>query len=423
MDHPGPDVPARLGVDLRRGHVLRHVEDHLQPLRLLAGEGVAAARHREVPPARAVEVLPDHLVHIYVVRDQGHRVPLVDDVLVELVLGALLRQVGDHGGDLQGQIHPGPPLAEGLVRAEIAQVVDGGPPVKAVAPLRQVQGHVPAGHAVQGHPLLGPAAQSHAVQHNGPRAEVPPAGDGAEAALIRLKGLCALIGEDHGVSLRLNGGKGPLLSAGAEGPPAQGRVGQPLGGLRRGEAPLLPQLHLHLTGARQGQHVLLPHEEAVALEILSPHVRKEGLGALQVQLLDHLAAGVHIVGLPQLGGGGLDGPHRLIDHVLPLLIGGEHLGPPGDGHRLLHRVVGGELEQAGGGLRVGHLKAGEVEELRAQLLGHRVHPVHRLVKHLPEQLRQGGARVVLRPLVPPLRGVGPGVGGHLGHDLLPAPGV
>ena len=58
-----------------------------------------------------------------------------------------------------------------------------------------------------------------------------------------------------------------------------------------------------------------------------------------------------------------------------------------------------------------------------QFAGDRVEPVHCLIEHLPKELRQGGAGIVLRPLIVPLGGVGPGVVGQLGHDGCPIPGV
>ena len=208
-----------------------------------------------------------------------------------------------------------------------------------------------------------------------------------------------------------------------EGPAGQRRVREPLGGLRPRQPPLQAQLRLHLEGTGQGEHVALADGKPVALEVLPLDGGEEGLWPVQVQPLDHLRPGVHIEEAGEPGRGGLDAPPGLVDDVLPLLVLGEELGALGHRHRRLHRVVGGELEQAGGGHRVWHLKAGEVEKLGVQLPGHRVHPVHRLIEEVPKQLRQGGAGVVLRPLIPPLRGVGAGVGGHLGHNRLSVPGV
>ena len=58
-----------------------------------------------------------------------------------------------------------------------------------------------------------------------------------------------------------------------------------------------------------------------------------------------------------------------------------------------------------------------------QLAGDGIEAVHRLVEHLPKKLRQGGAGVILGTLIAPLRGVGSGQRGQLGHDGRPISGV
>ena len=161
----------------------------------------------------------------------------------------------------------------------------------------------------------------------------------------------------------------------------------------------------------------------MALEVFPLPGLEKGLRPLRVQALDDLSPGVHIEDILELGRGGLDLAGRLIDDVLPLLVLGKDLGALGDGDRRLHGVAGRELEEPGGRHRVGHLEAGEVQKFRVELSGDGVHPVHGLIEHLPKELGQGGAGVVLRPLIPPFRGVLPGMGGQLLHQVGPAPGV
>ena len=359
MGHPGPDVPARLGVDLGGGEVGGDLEGDLQRPLLLAGEGVPVAGHRQGAPAQAVIVLPGHLGDVDVVGHHRHGVPLVDDALGELVLG--LQPVGavDDGGHVQPQGHLGAPLAEDLVGAEVAQAVGGGAAAEAVAPLGQLQGDVPVGRAVHVPPALGPAAQANAVEHQLAAAQAAGAGDGVVALLVRGEGPVPLIGEEEGVPLGPDGGEGLLPLVGGEGPAGQGGVGQVGCGLGGGEAALLPQLHLHLAGTGQGEGVVLAQGEAVPLEVLTLHGAEEGHGPFQVHLLDHLGSGVGVEEGLEPGGGGLDAPPGLVDDVLTILVLGEELGALGHRHRRLHRVVGGELEQTGGAHRVGHAEAGE----------------------------------------------------------------
>ncbi|MPN29108.1 hypothetical protein SDC9_176559 [bioreactor metagenome] len=161
----------------------------------------------------------------------------------------------------------------------------------------------------------------------------------------------------------------------------------------------------------------------MALKIFTVSGCKQSLRARQVQLLNHALAGIGVKEALQLGGRGLNSPFRLVDDILANFVRGEHLGAGGDGDRPFHRIVRVELYQARRRNRVRHLHTGKLQKFQIQLSRNGVEPVHRLIKHLPEQSGNRRARIVRRSLVAPLGRILSGVGGHLHHDVLKPSGV
>ena len=293
-----------------------------------------------------------------IIGHNGHRVPLVDDALIELVMGRLVGQIVDNGNDVQAKQRPGAPLAENPIGAEIAQPVVGRPPTKAIAPLLQVQGHISKRNRIQRQRSHGSASQAHPVQHRPPVPRVPGKAHGIVSVLQGRKSLLSLPGEDDPVSFRLHRGKGALSTLGWEGPMSHRGVGQPGRRLSGGKGALLPQLHLHHTGTGKGQHIVLAQGKAVALEVLPPRGAEKGLGLVGGAPLDHLLPRVHVKQVLKLRRRGFNPPGRFIHDVFPILVLGEHLGTLGNGDGGIYGIMGGKLEQSGGRHRVGHLKAG-----------------------------------------------------------------
>ena len=153
----------------------------------------------------------------------------------------------------------------------------------------------------------------------------------------------------------------------------------------------------------------------MALKVFAVSGSKQSLRVRQVQLLNHTLAGIGVKEAFQFGGRGLNSPLRLVDDIFANLVHGEHLGAGGDGNRPFHRIVRVELYQARRRDRVRRLHADKLQKLQIQLLRNGVEPVHRLIKHLPEQPCNRRTRIVRRFLVAPLGRILPGVGGHLRH--------
>ena len=167
VHHPGPDIVAGFRIDRGGRHILRHRKQHQQRPCLLTGEGVLVAAHRQLGPAGAVVILPHHLLYEHIVRQDAHRIVLIDDPLVEFVLGLIPHGGIDHRHDIQPQVHPGAPLAEYPVGADVEHLIGGGPPAKAIAARFQGDGDIVVGGSVRSHALGDHAPQGDAAELDG----------------------------------------------------------------------------------------------------------------------------------------------------------------------------------------------------------------------------------------------------------------
>ena len=426
VHHPGPDVIAGFRVDRGGRHVLRHREQHQQRPLLLAGEGVLVAAHRKLGPAGAVVVLPHHLLHEHVVRQDAHRVVLIDDPLVEFVLGLIPHGGIDHRHDIQPQVYPGAPLAEHPVGADVEHLIGGGPPAKAIAALRQGDGDVVVGGAVRGHAFGDHASQGDAAELNGAlHLGAHIAVDVNVAVRLRAKGLFILLEQPQDTALRLHPVKGRVIHPVKIPPGGPFRVPQGLGGGSLQKPGGLPQGDLQFAGARQVQHLVLGKGEPVELKVFLPGGGEEGLLFGTIQPLDPARLRVHVIYVRQAGGNGLDpvgGGKDRIGAVL-FLGGGKDLRA----RRHRHRPAFPAGFKAHQPARRGHPRPGhaqQVEKFRIMLLRQQVEPVDGLIKHLPKQGGDGRPGVGFIPLlVAPFRDVFPRPALDQVHQVLLGPRV